>query len=239
MDEQPPVVDPGANDDAGRVNPEAGGRSGDERDTAARARDRAAETRDAATAEQTSNDLASIAEDRAAAALDRAESALDRHDAAEQLESSYRDDLTGAVSRTAGRELLGAAIDRAHRLGEPLVVAFVDVDNLKVTNDAHGHSYGDRVLQELGSALRRSLRSYDVLVRYGGDEFVCALVGSQLATAETRFGDIARALSDAIKGSSVSVGFALLQEGETLDHTIDRADRDMYDRRKDARTTDR
>ena len=61
----------------------------------------------------------------------------------------------------------------------------------------------------------------------------------ELATAELRFGDIARVLTGAIAGTSVSVGFAELQEGETLDQAIDRADRDMYDRRSAARTTDR
>ena len=177
MDEQPPAVEPFASDDADRSAPDDMGRSAADRDTAARARDEAAETRDAASAARALRDQISTAEDRAAAALDRAESALDRHDAAEQLESSYRDDLTGALSRAAGRDQLGAAIDRAHRIGEPLVVTFVDVDHLKLINDAHGHAYGDRVLHELGSTMRRGLRSYDVLVRYGGDEFVCAAGG--------------------------------------------------------------
>ena len=53
-------------------------------------------------------------------------------------------------------------------------MTFVDVDHLKLINDAHGHAYGDRVLHELGSTMRRGLRSYDVLVRYGGNQFVCA-----------------------------------------------------------------
>ena len=115
---------------------------------------------------------------------------------------------------------------------------FVDVDHLKLINDAHGHAHGDHVLHEVGSALRQGLRSYDVLVRYGGDEFVCALVGAELATAEMRFGDIARTLAGAIPGTSVSVGYVELQDGETLDKAIDRADRDMYVRRSAARTTD-
>ena len=214
-------------------------RAAQRRDTAALARDHAAETRDAASADQARKDRISTAEDRAAAAQDREESALDRHGAAEQLETSYRDDLTGVLSRAAGRDQLGQTIDRAHRIGEPLVIVFVDVDHLKLINDAHGHAHGDHVLHEVGAALRQGLRSYDVLVRYGGDEFVCALVGAELATAETRFGDHRATLADAIAGTSVSVGFAELREGETLDQAIDRADRDMYVRRSAARTTDR
>jgi diguanylate cyclase (GGDEF)-like protein len=239
VDEQPPAVEPVAPDAADRSDPDDVARAAQQRDTAALARDQAAETRDAASADQARKDRISTAEDRAAAALDREESALDRHGAAEQLESSYRDELTGVLSRAAGRDQLGQVIDRAHRIAEPLVIVFVDVDHLKLINDAHGHAHGDHVLHEVGSALRQGLRSYDVLVRYGGDEFVCALVGAELATAEMRFGDIARTLAGAIAGTSVSVGFAELREGETLDKAIDRADRDMYVRRSAARTTDR
>jgi diguanylate cyclase (GGDEF)-like protein len=213
-------------------------RAAEQRDLAAAARDRAAERRDADTAAQIARNQSSTAADRAASALDREEAAGARHGASRQLRNAYRDDLTGVLSRGAGRDQLGQALDRAHRTGEPLVIAFLDVDHLKTVNDAHGHAHGDGLLQELGSALRQSLRSYDILVRYGGDEFVCALVGSLLAPAEIRLSDVARAFSTTVPGASVSVGFAELREGETLDAVIDRADHGMYQRRSASRATD-
>ena len=103
------------------------------------------------------------AADRAAAARDREHAARERRTAATRLENAYRDDVTGVLSRTAGRDQLRQALARAHRSGEPLVVAFLDVDHLKRINDERGHAYGDRLLQEVGLALRQGLRSYDVL----------------------------------------------------------------------------
>jgi diguanylate cyclase (GGDEF)-like protein len=219
--------------------PDDPNRAADERDVAARARDAAAETRDEATAELTARNQNAVAEDRAAAALDREESALERRGAANRLQSAYRDDLTGVLSRDAGHDQLSQAVDRAHRIGEQLVIAFLDVDHLKRINDAHGHAGGDDLLRKLGAALRERLRSYDVLVRYGGDEFVCALMGSGLEPAEERFRGLARALAEGAAGASVSVGFAELRADEALDDVIDRADRDMYERRAASRATER
>jgi diguanylate cyclase (GGDEF)-like protein len=123
-------------------------------------------------------------------------------------------------------------VDRAHRTGEPLVLAFLDVDQLKRVNDLQGHASGDHLLSELGAAMRQSLRSYDVAVRYGGDEFVCALPGAHLADAERRFAELGEVLANAIVGASVSVGLAELRGDESLEQAIGRADREMYERRR-------
>jgi diguanylate cyclase (GGDEF)-like protein len=129
------------------------------------------------------------------------------------------------------------AVDRAHRAGEPLVIAYVDVDHLKRVNDVQGHASGDRLLREVGSALRQGLRSYDVVGRYGGDEFVCALPGACLPEADRRFADVAKMLSNAIAGASVSIGLAQLRDEESLEEVIGRADREMYDCRRRIRPT--
>jgi diguanylate cyclase (GGDEF)-like protein len=168
---------------------------------------------------------------RAAAADDRFEAALDRDDAADDLQHAYRDDLTGALLRTAGSEQLSQAADRAHRTGESLVFAFLDVDHLKALNDTAGHEAGDALLRAVGVALRLGLRTYDVVVRYGGDEFVCALPGSRLQEAERRFTHVGRLLEDAMPASSVSFGLAELQFGEHFDDAVRRADVEMYRRR--------
>jgi diguanylate cyclase (GGDEF)-like protein len=208
-------------------------------DLRAEERDRAADARDAAAASRADLELQVdghelellrlfAARDRAAAALDRHEAALDRHRAAAYLQRTYRDGLTGALHREAGREELAQEIARAHRSGDPLVVAFLDVVHLKRTNDEKGHAAGDAVLSAVGAALAKGLRSYDVVVRYGGDEFICALPDTDLLDAGRRMRDVARLLSAASPGAEISVGLAKLAVDESLDEVIGRADRALY-----------
>lgn len=206
------------------------------RATAALTRDHAAEARDAPSShrgfEEAAGDRAGAALDRAAAALDRESSASDRHDAADRLRNAYRDELTGLLLRDPGRDQLSQSVDRAHRSGEALVFAFLDVDKLKRVNDVDGHAAGDDVLREVGLAIRQNLRSYDIAVRYGGDEFVCALPGAALDDAAQRLQDVTRQLSAAVADAKVSFGLAQLRPEETLEQVLARADADMYARRE-------
>ena len=118
---------------------------------------------------------------------------------------------------------LGHEVDRVRRGDGRLVCAFVDVDDLKRVNDREGHAAGDRVLQALVSIMRTNLRSFDPIVRYGGDEFVCALGAADVADAERRFALINRSLHVAV-GAGISVGLAALAGGETFDDVLARAD---------------
>jgi diguanylate cyclase (GGDEF)-like protein len=211
-------------------------RQAEARDAAATARDQQAVAREAS--HQAGLDFATLeadqllaSRDREAAALDRREAALDRNRAAAYLKRSYRDQLTGLLQRAAGLDLVSREVDRAHRAGEQLVIAFLDVVGLKHTNDTYGHVAGDRVLHAVGASLREGLRSYDVAVRWGGDEFVCALPGSTLATAGRRFDDVQALLTAACSGAVLTVGMADLGPDESMQDAIDRADRDLYDRR--------
>ena len=145
---------------------------------------------------------------------------------------SGRDALTGAWERGAGMDQLHRAVDRAHRTGEPLVVVFVDLDHLKQMNDGGGHAIGDLALRATADALLRGLRSYDLVLRYGGDEFVCALPHAGVAQAESRLCQVARLLDDACPGARLSAGFALLQPDQSADDVVQDADQDMYARRR-------
>ena len=217
--------------------PEVLDRQAQARDAAAAARDQRAEAREAK--DHDGLDPATMladqllaSRDRKAAALDRREAALDRNRAAAYLKRSYRDQLTGVLQRAAGLDIVAREVDRAHRASEPLVIAFLDVVGLKHTNDVHGHGAGDRVLQAVGASLREGLRSYDVAVRWGGDEFVCALPGSTLATARRRFDDVQALLTSACAGAALTVGLADLRPNESMQEAINRADRDLYDHRR-------
>ena len=63
---------------------------------------------------------------------------------------------------------------RAKRTQRSFVLAFIDVDGLKTTNDSLGHAAGDELLRRVVDTVRDHLRSYDLIVRFGGDEFLCA-----------------------------------------------------------------
>ena len=139
------------------------------------------------------------------------------------LHNAYVDELTGALRRKLGMLALGHEVDRARRGDGRLVCAFVDVDDLKHVNDRDGHAAGDRVLKALVSIMRTNLRSFDPIVRYGGDEFVCGLGAAEVSDVERRFELINRSLRSAV-GAGISVGIASLAEDETLDDVLARAD---------------
>lgn len=171
------------------------------------------------------------ARDRLHAAEDRYEAAKDRRRAAAYLKSAYRDELTGVLQRQAGQIELRHEVDRAHRNHAALVVAFIDVDGLKRVNDEQGHLAGDAVLQAVGTALRRGLRSYDVIMRFGGDEFVCGLPGATVEEVGRRMVDVNERLRMLHPDASMSVGLAELRADDTLRDVIKRADHDLYARR--------
>jgi diguanylate cyclase (GGDEF)-like protein len=123
---------------------------------------------------------------------------------------------------------LAREIARARRTEQALVVAFVDVDKLKDINDAEGHAAGDRAIRAVAEALRSSLRSYDLVVRYGGDEFVCAMSGLSLAAAAERLAQVNVVLDGEVGRRSVSVGLAQLERDDSLDSLVARADTALY-----------
>lgn len=187
---------------------------------------RAAETR-----ERAARHRATAAADRAEAARDRELSARDREEAAVELERESTDHLTGAMGRRSGLVALQREIDRTARSGEPLVLAFVDVNGLKAINDGNGHPAGDRALRTIARCLMDALRSYDVVMRFGGDEFVCSLAGQDLAGAKARFAQIGAELATP-RGDAIAVGLAQREDHETLDALIARADAALIDARR-------
>jgi diguanylate cyclase (GGDEF)-like protein len=146
-----------------------------------------------------------------------------------------RDELTGVLNRQAGFATLGREIDRCRRSGERFVLGYLNVDRMKVVNDARGSRAGDEILRKVTAALRATLRSYDVIARLGGDEFLFSLPGSDMATAELRCKEFAAILSEEAPGSTASVGFADLHEHDTLDDLIAAAETAMLKGRRGRR----
>lgn len=201
--------------------------------------DRSAVARRAAANDRSwaAQDRRSGASDRTSAELDREIASTDRDVSQQDRTDASTDHLTGVYDRRSGFDTLGRELDRARRTGQPLVLAFFDVDGLKATNDAHGHAAGDQVLVEVATALRDHLRSYDVVMRYGGDEFVCALPGITLVEAKARFASMNDVLALLPRQTSVSVGIAELQPGDTVDNLTARADADLYATRRRHRSS--
>jgi diguanylate cyclase (GGDEF)-like protein len=186
-------------------------------------------------AQDAMTDRLMAARDRAEAALDRKQAALDRQRAAEYLRRTYRDGLTGALQREAGTDRLQREVDRTHRAGGLLTIAFLDIDGLKKVNDSAGHAAGDQVLRAVGTALAQRLRTYDLIVRWGGDEFVCAMPGSTPESAARRLADVRTVLAELEPRAAFTVGIAVQERGDTLQATIDRADRALYEQRRTVR----
>jgi diguanylate cyclase (GGDEF)-like protein len=105
------------------------------------------------------------------------------------------DPLTGLGGRRALEERLKQERSRTGREGRRCAVALLDVDHFKRVNDAHGHSTGDRVLVGLAGVLQQSLRSYDGVYRYGGEEFVLCLPGVEATAAHRMVERIRKAVT--------------------------------------------
>jgi diguanylate cyclase (GGDEF)-like protein len=215
----------------------------DERDLIADARDLAAITRDSTSdardlaaphREHAAEQDALAADDRRSAALDREQAAcerlhalVDRELLADALARAAYDELTGARARAAGLAELDNELDRCRRTSSPLALAYVDVIGLKTLNDTEGHAAGDALLKRVVALIGDQLRSYDLIIRVGGDEFVCAMSGTTLPNARRRFDQVAGALAAGPGVGAVRTGIAQLADRESATELIARADAEL------------
>ncbi|MDX6569694.1 MAG: hypothetical protein QOH15_2272 [Gaiellales bacterium] len=194
------------------------------------ARDR---KRAAADRERAAEDRQRAAADREIAARERDEALRLRRESAELLEEAATDQLTATRTRFLGLDEIARELVRTRRRQDAvLMLAFVDVDGLKQINDSKGHIAGDALLRLVGRTLIGNLRPYDVIVRYGGDEFLCAMPDIGASEARARFLKIRHALAAFDAKYSLSFGLAQSNEHDTLDELIARADADLLAGRK-------
>ena len=208
----------------------------DERDERAEARERTGDaTGAAADRGGAKRDRQGGASDRIQAADDRIAASADRLISAEERAACSIDSLTGAHRRDVGIVELERELARAKRTGQPLALAFIDIDDLKGRNDSLGHAAGDELLRATADAIRAHLSSYDLIVRFGGDEFLCAVTDVPMADAATRFSRVNADLA-ATRQASVTIGLAELEADDSLEDLVARADQALYRERQRLRS---
>jgi diguanylate cyclase (GGDEF)-like protein/PAS domain S-box-containing protein len=169
-----------------------------------------------------------------------------RKEQSEIRDLAFQDALTGLANRRSLQARLDQAQTEATAQGKYGALLFLDLDNFKPLNDAHGHAAGDLLLREVARRLRAAVRQLDVVARFGGDEFVLLVIG--LAPEPARATDEARALAESLRAvlaepyrldggpagpiehhCTASIGVALFGPGIAADSDpIERADQAMY-----------
>lgn len=153
------------------------------------------------------------------------------------------DCLTGTLNRQFFLDGLEKEHARIGRTDEHCSLALLDIDNFKAVNDRYGHPTGDAVLVHTATLLRGHLRPYDLIGRYGGDEFLICLPNTDTSDAYRILDrvreDISRHPIAAPNSGPVtitaSIGIAALQAERELNLTIDRADKALYGAKKHGR----
>ncbi|HTY99993.1 MAG TPA: GGDEF domain-containing protein, partial [Rhodocyclaceae bacterium] len=99
------------------------------------------------------------------------------------VHQAMRDPLTRCFTRQSGLELLEIQLHQCRRTGAPLSLAFIDLDRFKRINDSFGHEAGDAALTAVGTAIKPLVRREDLLIRWGGEEFLLALPNTPMERA--------------------------------------------------------
>jgi diguanylate cyclase (GGDEF)-like protein len=149
------------------------------------------------------------------------------------VEKSATDGLTGAVTRKFGERMLEIVFAMSQRKNSALSVLFIDLDRFKAVNDRYGHGTGDDVLRCVATSIRAVARHQDVLVRWGGEEFVLIMPETNGTEAESFVGRLARAgiglAPDAVPiTASIGAAERLSDKADGWTSLIEAADRRMY-----------
>src|SRR6202795_310809 len=148
------------------------------------------------------------------------------------------DALTGLYNRRFAEQRLAAEVARSGRKGHPFIVVLLDLDEFKLINDTYGHPAGDLVLQEFAAALNRAIRSGDLAVRLGGDEFLLILPEcnhEQLQLVLKRLGPLELSWEGQKFPIKYSAGWKEYASGDQPETMLSAADQALYANKRAAR----
>ncbi len=158
------------------------------------------------------------------------------------LQMALKDPLTGVNNRVAMDSTLQREVELAHRYGTPLSLLALDVDHFKAVNDTYGHATGDCVLKAVAGAAVSSIRSTDIIFRFGGEEFIILLSNTTeegaLCLAERirlRIQTAKYICNEAMIAATASLGVACLGKGENVHSLFSRADQALYHAKSEGR----
>ena len=154
-----------------------------------------------------------------------------------QRELASTDGLTGVANRRFFLQMASHELERCRRNHSSLCLSMLDVDHFKGINDTQGHQIGDLVLRHLTAAISRKLRSYDLIGRYGGDEFIILFPDTRLHEAASSLERLHHLITTGDFSDcggvayTISVGLAAAsphQDNMTLEDLIAKADKALY-----------
>jgi diguanylate cyclase (GGDEF)-like protein/PAS domain S-box-containing protein len=159
-----------------------------------------------------------------------------------QFELEYKsshDPLTKTYNRTHFYEN-SSSIMESHRINNQLTaVAMIDIDHFKLVNDTYGHDVGDNVLKQLVNTIKRNSRQNDILIRWGGEEFILLMpINNEKnlhKTLESLREVIARETVPVVGNITVSIGASIYKTPESIEDTINRSDNNLYTSKKSGR----
>ena len=150
-----------------------------------------------------------------------------------QVQSTV-DAKTGLLNFTAWREVAHRALLRAGRTKQPVAVLLIDLDHFKRVNDTYGHLVGDQVLSAVADCVKNDLREYDMVGRFGGEEFVLLLDNADLYAAVAAATRLRESISELVIGDGIQVTASIgvahsAHANATLDALLERADVALYE----------
>lgn len=168
--------------------------------------------------------------ERTSALTDAQNKLIDKNRLLEKL--SETDSLTGLVNRFKMDQYLQTAHQRFLKFGEPYQVLFLDIDHFKQINDKHGHELGDEVLVEFAALLKSEFGEFNLIGRWGGEEFIMLNASLDKTQACEQAERIRQAIENhhfsAMKSITVSIGVARVTYQDEIKKVINRADIALY-----------
>lgn len=148
--------------------------------------------------------------------------------------ASHSDPLTGLANRRQMNSFMEKFLPVSKRTGQEFHVAMVDIDYFKKFNDQHGHLKGDELLVNLSRLVCSRIRSSDLFVRYGGEEFALILPGNNQDSALNLIEELRQSIKDKL-GISISVGLTTSQRSNDFNELLELADNALYISKQEGR----